>query len=511
MSSNRFAGDESMTDKRGLASRSKRAFLWYYSGAVARIGLSFGTNVVLARLLGPAPFGQMAFVLIVLGIGNLFANVGVPGAIVQKGTLSESEIRFAFTVQMLFGCGISCLIWFSAPLIAGLFGQSSLVLLLRVISPLFVLQIFGTTSTALLQRAHDARTQQLVYIASYVFGYLIIGLPMALHGKGVWSLVAAQLTQVSFNSVMVYAKVRHSLVPRIARDSSGLLSFGMKMLAANLCSWGILNLDNAVVGRFAGAFELGLYSRAFALAQTPAEAVSTSLQQVLLPSASQIRHDRNRLANVHAALFGLILLSLGPIFSALASVPDVVIRSLYGTKWLGAVSLFQPLALAIPMYAAMAITGPLLAARGRPGLELKCQLLSFLIAIPVYYYAVHRSVLTLAWAVLGIYIIRCLVLTMAVLVESGGSWMGLALVSWPAAVLSAATASTALFSRQITSSLGILPQAFVIAGSVAFTMLCAFVIFPRTLLQPTARRVPQVVQLLPKRLRFVPDASLQSN
>jgi O-antigen/teichoic acid export membrane protein len=238
--------------------------------------------------------------------------------------------------------------------------------------------------------------------------------------------------------------------------------------------------------------------------------VSTSLQQVLLPSASQIRHDRNRLANVHAALFGLILLSLGPVFAALASVPDVVIRSLYGAKWIGAVSLFQPLALAIPMYAAMAITGPLLAARNRPGLELKCQLLSFLIAIPVYYYAVHRSVLTLAWAVLGIYIVRCLVLTMAVLVESGGSWTGLVSVTWPAASLSVSTACAALLCRHVTSSLGILPQAFAIAASVAFTMLCAFVFFPRTLLQPTARRVPQVVQLLPKRLRFIPNASLRS-
>ena len=152
---------------------------------------------------------------------------------------------------------------------------------------------------------------------------------MALYGKGVWSLVAAQLAQVCLNSIMVYAKVRHSLVPKIGRDSSGLLTFGMKVLAANFCSWGILNLDNAFVGRFAGAFKLGLYSRAFALAQTPAEAVSTSLQQVLLASASQIRHDRERLANVHAALFGLILLVLGPIFAALASVPDVVIRSLY--------------------------------------------------------------------------------------------------------------------------------------------------------------------------------------
>jgi len=60
---------------------------------------------------------------------------------------------------------------------------------------------------------------------------------MALHGKGVWSLVAAQLVQAGLNSMMLYAKVRHPIIPRIARDSSGLLRFGVKVLAANLCSW----------------------------------------------------------------------------------------------------------------------------------------------------------------------------------------------------------------------------------------------------------------------------------
>jgi PST family polysaccharide transporter len=511
VSSNWYPGDESMTDQRGLASRSRHAFLWYYSGAIARIGLSFGTNVLLARLLGPVPFGQMAFVLIVLSIGNLFANAGVSSAIVQKSTLSKAEIRFCFTIQMLFGCGMACLIWTSAPLIAGLFGQSSLVLLLRAISPLFVLQTFGTTSNALLQRAHDARTLQLMYIVSYMIGYLAIGLPMALHGKGVWSLVAAQLVQAGLNSMMLYAKVRHPIIPRIARDSSGLLRFGVKVLAANLCSWGILNLDNAFVGRFAGAFELGLYSRAFSLALTPADAVSTSLQQVLLPSASQIQHDRVKLANVHAALFGLILLVLGPFFAALAAVPDVVILGLYGAKWIGAIPFFQPLALAVPMYATMAITGPLLAARGRPGLELKCQFLTLLVAIPVYDFAVQRSVLTISWAVLGVYVVRCLALTMAVLIESGGSWMVLASVSWPAAALSAVAAGAALISRQFTSSLGFAPRFLAVAATVAVTVLCAFVFLPKMLLSPVANRVPQVVNLLPKRLRFVPDVSRRSN
>jgi PST family polysaccharide transporter len=511
MCSNRIPGDESMKDQGGLGSRSRRAFFWYYAGALARIGLSFGTNVLLARLLGPVPFGQMAFVLIVLSIGNLFANAGVPSAIIQKSTLSEDEIRLGFTVQMLLGFGMACLVWISAPLIAGMFGQPSLILLLRVISPLFILQIFGMTSTALLQRKHDARALQLIFIISYMIGYLAIGIPMALGGNGVWSLVVAQLAQAGLNSLMVYAKVKHSLVPRIVRDTSGLLSFGFKVLVANLCSWGILNLDNAFVGRFAGAFELGLYSRAFSLALTPADAMSTSLQQVLLPSASQIQHDRKKLANVHAALFGLILLVLGPLFAALAAVPDVVIRGLYGAKWIGAVPFFQPLALAIPMYAAMAATGPLLAARGRPGLELKCQLLSLAMAIPIYYFAVQRSVLALSWAVLGVYIARCLILTIAVLKESGGSWTGLVLVALPAAVLSTVAACAAVLSREATLSLGALPRVGVVAGIVAVTILCAFVLFTKALLQPVAQRVPQVIQLLPTRLRFVPDASRPSN
>jgi len=46
-----------------------------------------------------------------------------------------------------------------------------------------------------------------------------------------------------------------------------------------------------------------------------------------------------------------------------------------------------------------------------------------LVAIPVYDFAVQRSVLTISWAVLGVYVVRCLALTMAVLIESGGSWM----------------------------------------------------------------------------------------
>ncbi len=492
-----------MAKQQGLAAKSRSAFAWYYSGAVSRLALSFGTNILLARLLGPVPFGQMAFVLVLVSIGNLFANVGVPSALIQKTSLTESDAGSGHTIQVLVGIGVAVAVWMLSPWIAAFFGQPGLVILFRAASPLFILQTLGSTSAALLQRAHDARRLQVFSVVSYAVGYLGVGVPMAFLGKGVWSLIAAQLVQATINSALLYLKVRHSIVLKLARDSASLLSFGLKVLAANLCNWGISNLDNAFVGKFAGAYQLGLYSRAFSLAQTPQETVSSSLQQVLLPSMSQVEQDARTMSSAHAGLFGLVLLALGPPFAAMAAAPDVVIRGLYGLKWIAAVPYFRPLALAIPIHAAMAIAGPLLVARGRPQLETVCQAATFVLAVPVYYFAVSRSVLVLSWAVLAVYIVRCLLLTWMVLRESGGRWRVLALVSWPAGLMSGAAAVVAFFLRDVTLKLNLEApvRLLVVACGTGGVILAVGIPSASALLRPIVRVLPQILSVFPQRIR----------
>lgn len=486
-----------------LAQKSKRAFHWYYAGAVARIVLSFGTNILLARLLGPAPFGEMALILIVISIGNLISNGGIPSAIVQRPSLTESNIRFAFTLQILLGAAICLLIWLTAPAIAALFGQAVLIVLLRATAPVFLLQAFGSTASALLQRQHRARTLQTAFVLSYGIGFLGVGIPMALLGHGVWSLIAAQLVQAGANSALVYSRVRHSALPRIKRGSGDLLSFGAKVLAANLCSWGILNLDNALVGRFWGSFQLGLYSRAFSLAQTPADTVTSSLQQVLLPTLAQADERRARLCDIHAAVFGLVLLILGPIFASMAAIPELVIRGLYGAKWLAAAPLFRPLALAIPLHAAMAIAGPMLMARGRPHLETACQFLSLLLAGGVYAWAVTHSVLWLSWAVLGVYLGRCLMISGTVIHVSGGQWAALAKVSWPAALASSIAVLSALGSECILPAAWAPIRLLIAVLTIALSLVGLWMAMGPLLLMPMQKRLPQVLTIVPRRLREI--------
>ena len=104
-----------------------------------------------------------------------------------------------------------------------------------------------------------------------------------------------------------------------------------------------------------------------------------------------------------------------PIYGAMAAIPDLIISTIYGDKWQAGIPLMMPLCFALAVNAMLAMSGPLLTAIGLPHIELKAQLLTLLISIPSLILAAQESVLTVAWVLLGTYIIRLLLLVTATL------------------------------------------------------------------------------------------------
>jgi PST family polysaccharide transporter len=456
----------------------------------------FGVNILLMRLLGPAPFGQVAVAMLLFSFGNLVASVGVGSALIQSAEIDDRDIRFCFTSQMIVGVTVSLLLALSSPLWAAFFHQPELTLLLRCFAPVIAFQSFGTASSAVLSRRLNTRAIQICTLASYSVAFLGVAVPMALLGKGVWSLVCAYLVQSSLNSLLLYIQVRHSLAPLLHRDGTRFFRFGLSILGGNLCNWSISNLDNTFVGRFSGPVQLGLYSRAFNLAQMPADNIIVNLQQVLLPAFSRVQKDTKRLARVYLAACGLAALVVLPAFCAMAVVPGTIILGLYGAKWAGAIYLFQPLALAMPLQSLMALAGPTIASRGKPQVEMKLQFVVALLAIPAFCISVHYSVLCLSWTVLAVYVVRFTLLTGAVLRETGAKWMELLHVTWPAMFLAGVSAATAVL---LNLFLPIVPMwlrlAIVVCGT-GFLTVAVLGICRSVLLRPIFRNSPQLRDIL---------------
>jgi O-antigen/teichoic acid export membrane protein len=398
-----------------------QALKWNYLGNIMRSLSQFVIGILLARLLGPEPFGIVAVAWMILGIGNLFADLGFGAALVQRESLSTLDLRFIFTCQMAFASLLTAVGVLSAEHIAAYFHKPEATLVIQVMFFLFVLQSLGQTAASVLRRSLNFKALQQITVVSYLIGYLFIGIPAAYMGFGVWSLVAAHLVQSFLNSILLIRVTSVPIRTYFHRGSPDIVSFGLKVTAANLSSWSISNLETVFIGRAFGVVELGLYNRAFNLLSTPMNVITTGFQGVLFSLCSRTQKDLERIKRIYLETNAAVAVICFPLFVTAAVVPETIVLGVYGVKWQEAIPIITPLSLAVLVNALLAIKGPILMAGNRVGIELKNQVYTILLFIPLLLITIQHSLVAVAWAVFATYLVRWILLAINTLRFTGAT------------------------------------------------------------------------------------------
>jgi lipopolysaccharide exporter len=395
--------------KTGIAAFAISGVRWNYLGSAATMLCSLTIGAVVARILGPGPFGQVIIATMISGFVNLFVDGGFSQALVQRKELDPTQVRRTFTCQVGIGLVTTLAIYLAAPWIARTLHDASAVSIIRAMSLLITAQSFGLVSSALLRRSMRFKVIQYASLSSYLFGYLVIGIPLALCGRGVWSLVFAYLAQSSLNAILLNLAARHAWLPSFRMPERSITTYGVAVIGTNVVNWGHANLDNVAASRL-GSVALGLYGRASNLAYQPCTAMINSIQSVLLSSSAKAQEKHQVLHDLALTLIGIVLGILGPAYATLAFIPDTVILGFYGDKWIAVIPLMLPFALAMPVYGAHALLGPILAGLGRPNLEFWPQAVSCGVAVIAYGVAARYSLVAISWAFLAVTVLRfCLI------------------------------------------------------------------------------------------------------
>ena len=389
----------------GIAGSAIAGIRWNYLGGISASICSLVIGIVLARILGPRPYGQVIIASTIYGFLNLFVDGGFTAALIQKPELDPEDIRKIFTCQIGIGTCATALLYVCAPWIAKLFHDRSAVHVIEAMALMVAIQSMGLVSAALLRRDMRFKVVQYAAVSSYLFGYLLIGIPLAIYGVGVWSLVAAYLSQCLLNTVLMYAATRHSVIPIFKFPDRSMSTFGGTIVANNMVNWGHSNLDNVAVSRL-GPVALGLYGRGCNFAYQPVNSVVTGLQSVLLSSTSRVQERLSLMQDLTLAVIAIVFGVLGAAYATFALIPATTVMGLYGDKWVGVIPLMVPFAIAMPFYGVHCLLGPILCGLGRPDLEFWPQAISCLVAAFVYFAASRYSLASVAWALLGIMLIR---------------------------------------------------------------------------------------------------------
>jgi lipopolysaccharide exporter len=490
-----MASDQS---NEGLMERGVSAAVWSAFGALVRIGLQIVAQVAMARMLGPETYGLFAISLTIVLFASMFSDLGLSYGLIQRKTVAETDIRFVFTWQVLLGGVLTVFLYLLAAPVARWFAEPRLEAVMQVLSLSCTFVSIGSTSSMLLRRNLDFKSLNVAVVISFAIGFLVVGLGLAANGYGVWSLVAANLTQLGLASLLTYRTVRHSLCPLFVHPEwRGILDFGATVLATNLLNWFMLSLDRLVIGLTMPIAAAGLYATIGNLMMAPVATINGVLQSALYATSVRAQDDHAGLQLALRTVMAIVVLFAAPVFIAIGVTADTMTTALYGDAWRGGGTVLQPIAFAMPAMILMGMAIPTLWASGHMRWEFRLQVpLALLWAVALVGLGWYGSLALLSWAVCLWFYVRASVICIAACY---------AIKLRPPALLTPMRAGTVVTVLVALTAIAVdhLPIAHPGARALAIILACALSAFA-SLVAVRSLLSSEVLQLIDKLLQWLP-------
>lgn len=370
-----------MEKRENLQHKTLKGVSWSFIDNTVTQGITFLVSLVLARLLTPDEYGLIGIVSIFIAVFNSIVDSGFSNALIRKKDASDEDYNTVFVTNIAVCVVLFVLMILSAPLIGQLFKRPELIPLTRVMSVVVLINAFAIIQRTLLVKRIDFKTQtKISLIASVTSG--LVGIFMAVTGKGVWSLVAQIITRQFLNTLMlwVYAK----WYPRLQyswKSFKELFGFGWKLMVSGLINTIWQELYQMVIGLYYSPQTLGQYTRAYQFGTTFSSNINAVVSRVTYPVLSSIQEDKERLKAAYRKIIKCTMLITFTLMLGMAAVAEPMVRVLVGDQWLPCVPFLQILCFNLMLIPLQSINLNMLQVQGRSDLFLKLEIVKKIIAV----------------------------------------------------------------------------------------------------------------------------------
>ena len=394
-----------------LTNKTLSGVKWNAIGRFSTQGISFVISILLARILSPSDYGVIGMIGIFMAIAQTFIDSGFGSALIRKKDCTDTDYSTAFYFNIVVGIVSYLILFISAPFIADFFKTPILVDIVRVLSINLFLNSLTIVQTAKLTAAVDFKSQaKISLIAVIVSG--IIGLIMAYHGYGVWSLVYQSVSISIVRTISFWLVTKWKPQRTFSRDSFNyLFGFGSKILSASLLHTIYANLTTILIGKFYTPKDLGYYSRGESLASLPSTNLTSILQSVTYPILSKIQDDDERLIQAYRKYICVTSMVIFFGMCLLAALAKPLILVLLSDKWTNSIIYLQVFCFAYMFDHICQLNLNVLYVKGRSDLVLKLEVIKKTISISMI-------VAAIPFGILAICIARALYTQIAVIINT---------------------------------------------------------------------------------------------
>jgi len=350
-----------------IRSRVFSGICWSTLSSISNVVVGILQLAVLGRLLGAEDFGLVAMAAVVLGIANIYADVGMSNAILTHHQITTQQLSSLYWLNWGASILAALVIWLSAPLAAFLFDESRLEPLIAWLAGTLLIAPLGLQYRLLLQKELYFKPISLIEVCSGFLG-LAVSIVLAVNGQEAYSLVFGNLANTTFKAIALFfvGFKRWPITFYFAwADVKPYLGFGAYQLGERTLNFVAWNLDKLMIGGLLGSQALGVYNVAYQLMQKPLQFVTPIVSGIALPLFSSISDELAKLRSSYLLVIQGLGLLLFPVFISMFVLAEPIILFIVGPNWLDVVPVLRWLALLGNLYAIGFPVGSLLLARQR--------------------------------------------------------------------------------------------------------------------------------------------------
>lgn len=324
-----------------LKQKAISSIIWSSIGKFGTLGISFISNLILARLLMPSDFGYIGMLAIFLAISQVFITGGLGSALIQKKDATHLDYTTVFYWNLALSLLFVVILFFTAPSIAGFYNMPLLKDILRVQSIILIINSFTIVQSTQLQKELRFKELSIRNIVSSLVG-TIVAIVMAYKGCGVWSLVYSTLISATVSVILLWNMSLWKPTFEFSTESmKKLFSFGGYVLSSNLINTFSNNIQSLIIGKVFSIQDVGYFTQARKLEEIPTNSFSSIFGQVAYPVFSKVQNDTDKMRYVLKQITRQTASVVFPIMILLIIIANPLITILYTSKWSVSIPYFQ--------------------------------------------------------------------------------------------------------------------------------------------------------------------------
>ena len=314
----------------------RKSLAWSYGSQAFIFLVTFGSSVIVARILGPYEMGVFAIALATAGVLSVLSAFGVAPYLVSHENLDDEVVTTVFTVNALLNLAISALMLGTA-WIGAWFGLNESVrdvLALIAVAP--VVGIFEFLPATFMQREMRYRALSIIGMGKVLVTSGTV-VAFALMGFGSLSPAIAIMFGAVFSTIA--ANVVGWRRARVRIGLSGwrdVTKFGLHMMTVGGVASVAQRLCEIALGRILGLAALGVYVRASGLADQVWYNVYGQATRVIFTKMAEEMRETSSISRTFLGGISMITALIWPLLMGIAVFSGPLIHVIYGEKWLGA-------------------------------------------------------------------------------------------------------------------------------------------------------------------------------